>query len=205
MRSGEARREPGPPDRGRGRIIPARAATRHQDMGGRIQTPGEALKIHHRYLLARRSAGRQRHGLATSLHGAQAQAWPTLRPTARFTVERLLQRWRQDGLPDYAQFDNDSIFQGTHRFADSLGRVIRLCLAPEVTPVFAPPREPGFQNAIEGFNALWQAKVWLRHHFSGIEHLQRLSRAYINAYRTKTACRAEVLLTTKNRGYLPET
>lgn len=137
---------------------------------------------------------------ATSLHGALAQAWPTPQPTARFTVERLLQRWRQDGLPDYAQFDNDSIFQGTHRFADSLGRVIRLCLALEITPVFAPPREPGFQNAIEGFNALWQAKVWLRHHFSGIEHLQRLSRAYINAYRTKTACRADAA---PNRRRLP--
>ena len=128
---------------------------------------------------------------ATSLHGALAQAWPTARPTARFTVERLLERWHQDGLPEFAQFDNDSIFQGTHRFADSIGRVIRLCLALGVTPVFAPPREPGFQNAIEGFNALWQAKVWRRHQFTGIEHLRRLSRAYIDAYREKTASRAD--------------
>lgn len=128
---------------------------------------------------------------ATSLHGALADAWPMTQPTARHTLDRLLQRWRQEGLPGYAQFDNDTVFQGTHRFADSLGRVIRLCLALGVTPVFAPPREPGFQNAIEGFNALWQAKVWRRHQVAALEHLEHLSAAYIAAYRGKTASRAE--------------
>lgn len=128
---------------------------------------------------------------ATSLHGALADAWPMTTPTAQHTLERLLQRWQQDGLPHYAQFDNDTIFQGTHRFADSVGRVIRLCLALGVTAVFAPPREPGFQNAIEGFNALWQAKVWQRHHVANPAHLDRLSAAYIAAYRTKTASRAD--------------
>ncbi len=66
---------------------------------------------------------------ATSLHGALADAWAMTEPTAQHALERLLQRWRQDGLPGYAQFDNDTVFQGTHRFADSIGRVIRLCLA----------------------------------------------------------------------------
>jgi transposase-like protein len=128
---------------------------------------------------------------ATSLHGALANAWAMTEPTAQHTLERLLQRWRQDGLPGYAQFDNDTVFQGTHRFADSIGRVIRLCLALGVTPVFAPPREPGFQNAIEGFNALWQAKVWLRHRVANLDHLDHISAAYISAHRTKTASRAD--------------
>lgn len=128
---------------------------------------------------------------ATSLHGALSDAWPMTEPTAQHTLERLLQRWRQDGLPGYAQFDNDTVFQGTHRFADSVGRIIRLCLALGVTPVFAPPREPGFQNAIEGFNALWQAKVWRRHRVASIGHLERISAAYVAAYRTKTATRAD--------------
>ena len=111
---------------------------------------------------------------ATSLHGGLADAWPMLERTAQNTLLAVLQRWRQDGLPGYAQFDNATIFQGSHRASDSVGRVVRLCLALGITPVFAPPREPGFQNAIEGFNALWQAKAWRRNHVSDIEHLQRV-------------------------------
>ena len=128
---------------------------------------------------------------ATSLHGALADAWPMLEPTAQNTLLALLQRWRQDGLPEYAQFDNATIFQGSHRASDSVGRVVRLCLALGITPVFAPPREPGFQNAIEGFNALWQAKAWRRHHVADIDHLQQVSAAYIAAYRNKSACRID--------------
>ena len=96
------------------------------------------------------------------------------RPRAAITLHALLERWRRDGLPTYAQFDNDTIFQGGHRFADSVGRVSRLCLALGVIPVFAPPREPGFQNAIEGFNGLWQSKVWQRHRFPDVATLGRL-------------------------------
>jgi hypothetical protein len=100
---------------------------------------------------------------ATSLHGALADAWVVEHPSAKATLEALTDRWRREGLPTYAQFDNDTIFQGAHQFTDTVGRVSRLCLALQVIPVFAPPREHGFQNAIEGFNALWQSKVWQRH------------------------------------------
>jgi hypothetical protein len=129
---------------------------------------------------------------ATSLHGALADAWPMERPSARATLQVLLERWRREGLPTYAQFDNDTIFQGEHRFADSVGRISRLCLALQVIPVFAPPREPGFQNAIEGFNGLWQNKVWQRHHCDDIASLAAVSARYITAYRAKTATRRDL-------------
>ena len=127
----------------------------------------------------------------TSLHGALCAAWIMPRPSAKATVEALLERWRAYGLPGYAQFDNDTIFQGAHQFADTVGRVSRLCLALGVVPVFAPPREPGFQNAIEGFNALWQTKVWQRHHFPDLAALERASARYIEAHHAKTAIRRE--------------
>jgi hypothetical protein len=129
---------------------------------------------------------------ATSLHGALADAWPMERPSAHATLQVLLERWRREGLPTYAQFDNDTIFQGQHRFADSVGRISRLCLALQVIPVFAPPREPGFQNAIEGFNGLWQNKVWQRHHCVDIANLASVSARYITAYRAKTATRRDL-------------
>ncbi len=57
--------------------------------------------------------------------------------------------------------------------------------------MFAPPREPGFQNAIEGFNALWQSKVWQRHRCPDVAALVAVSARYIAAYRAKTATRRE--------------
>jgi hypothetical protein len=127
----------------------------------------------------------------TSLHGALADAWIFEQPRATSTVDALLQRWGGDGLPDYAQFDNDTLFQGAHQFPHSVGRVSRLCLALGIVVVFAPPREPGFQNAIEGFNGLWQSKVWQRQRFPDLETLKATSARYIGAYRAKTARRRE--------------
>jgi hypothetical protein len=72
-----------------------------------------------------------------SLHGGLVVSWPTATAvTAVFTVESLTTHWREVGLPRYAQFDNAMIFQGTHRYPDALGQVIRLCLSLEVVPVW---------------------------------------------------------------------
>jgi len=126
-----------------------------------------------------------------SLHGALTDAWILDKLSAHGCMARLLGRWQRDGLPGYAQFDNDPVFQGTHRFADAVGRVSRLCLALGVIPVFVPPLEHGMQNLIESFNGLWQAKVWQRHHVASVAQLQACSDAYIAAHRARTAETAE--------------
>ncbi len=110
-----------------------------------------------------------------SLHGGLVGAWPTLRVTAKTVVDTLLAHWRAVGLPTYVQFDNDNIFQGPHQHRDVLGRVVRLCLGLGLIPVFAPPREPGLQAAIEAFNGRWQAKVWARFPYESVEALQAQS------------------------------
>lgn len=127
----------------------------------------------------------------TALLGGQVDAWPESKIATETALCRLSGRWQQLGLPDYAQFDNDAVFQGAHQFADTVGRVSRLCLALGVVPVFAPPREHGFQNAIEGFNALWQAKVWQRHHFKDFPQLLTTSAHYVSAHRVRSANRQE--------------
>ena len=126
-----------------------------------------------------------------SVHGALADAWVMPQRQTTSTIEALLTRWQACGLPNYAQFDNDNVFQGPHQHADAVGRVTRLCLALGVIPVFAPPREPGLQNAIEGFNGLWQSKVWQRHHCASVAVLRRVSATYIAAHRNKTAYRRD--------------
>lgn len=127
----------------------------------------------------------------TSLHGGWVDSWPLEQATAKLVLERVLNRWQREGLPAYAQFDNGTQFQGAHQFADAVGRVSRLCLALGVTPVFAPPREPGFQNAIEGFNGLWQAKVWQRRKFEDIAELEAASARYVTAHRARSSARRE--------------
>jgi transposase-like protein len=127
-----------------------------------------------------------------SLHGVLTDAWVLSQLSAKGAGACLLGRWGRDGLPAYAQFDNHTMFQGAHQFADTVGRVSRLCLALGVTPVFVPPLEHGMQNAIEGFNALWQAKVWQRHHVASIPELQACSDRYIAAHRARTQTTADM-------------
>lgn len=128
----------------------------------------------------------------TSLHGGQVDAWVQQHRSAKTTVNCLQKRWQRDSLPAYAQFDNDTVFQGAHQFADSIGRVSRLCLALHLIPVFVPPREPGFQNAIEGFNGLWQSKLWQRVPVRNARDLQRHSDRYVAAHRGRNARRREL-------------
>jgi len=127
-----------------------------------------------------------------SLHGGLVVSWPVPSPvTATMTVQSLVAHWREVGLPGYAQFDNDMIFQGTHRYPDALGRVIRLCLSLEVVPVFVPPRETGFQAMIESYNGWWQAKVWSRFQHANLEDVQGHSRKYVAALLKQRAARLE--------------
>ena len=129
---------------------------------------------------------------AKSLHGSLTDAWVLEGKSTKGTIPPLLERWRRDGVPTYAQFDNDNVFQGAHHFANAVGAVSRLCLQLNVTPVFVPPLEHGMQNTIESFNALWQTKLWQRCHVGSASELQLHSDRYIAAHRARTQALAEV-------------
>ncbi|MBI5378575.1 MAG: hypothetical protein HZA23_00270 [Nitrospirae bacterium] len=122
-----------------------------------------------------------------ALHGGLVGAWPTDGLTARLITEILVTHWQEVGLPAYAQFDNDTRFHGPHHYPDVISSVMRLCLSLEVIPVFVPPREMGFQAAIESFNGRWQAKVWTRFHHASLAALQARSALYVAASRARAA------------------
>jgi hypothetical protein len=127
-----------------------------------------------------------------SLCGGLVASWPRDRSiTAKFVVECLVEHWRQFGLPGYAQFDNDTIFQGPHAHPDTVGRVSRLCLGLGVVPVFVPPREPGFQAAIENYNGSWQVRVWARFEHADLDGLKDRSSRHVAALRRHRADRIE--------------
>ena len=122
---------------------------------------------------------------AISLYGSLAQSWPAKAWSTAGVLAVLPPHWQKCGLPCYVQFDNDTRFQGPHTAAGKLGRVVHLCLCLGVIPVFAPPRETGFQAKIESFNHLWQAKVWRRHHFLCATQVRRQSSRFITAHRLR--------------------
>jgi hypothetical protein len=116
-----------------------------------------------------------------ALHGGLPAAWPLVPASTDRILPCLMAHWQTHGLPTYAQFDNDTRFQGAHQHPDVFGRVSRLCLQLGITPVFVPPREFGLQNAVERFNELYQAKVWRRFHFSSLTALEAHTRRYLAA------------------------
>lgn len=126
-----------------------------------------------------------------ALWGSVCGAWISAALRARWLCERLETHWRAHGCPAYAQFDNDSRFQGTHTHPDVLGQVIRLCLSLGVTPVFAPAREHGPQNLNESFNHLWQQKVWHRFHHASALAFQARSDRFVAAYQRRRAARED--------------
>ena len=126
-----------------------------------------------------------------SLHGGLMAAWPTAGVSARLTVDALAEHWRSVGRPGYAQFDNDTRFIGGHAHPNSIGPVIRFCLAVDVVPVFAPPVEMGFQAAVEALNGRWQRQLWARFWNPTLAELQARSAAYVAASRARSAVRIE--------------
>jgi hypothetical protein len=119
-----------------------------------------------------------------SLHGHLVCSFPFQRMTAENTVFALSEHWQEFGIPSYAQFDNSTVFIGS-RHPDSIGQVIRFCLSLGVIPVFAPPRETGFQASIERYNGEWQKSVWNRFHFNNFQALVEQSENYVDAHREK--------------------
>jgi hypothetical protein len=119
-----------------------------------------------------------------SLWGKLAMAEATLGGWVIDTIIPVMrEHWAKWGAPIYLQMDNDTRFAGSSRALRRLGRFIRFCLAQGVIPVFAPPRETGFQAAVESFNGLWQAKVWQRFRHRDLPQLSHHSSDFLAAHR----------------------
>jgi len=129
---------------------------------------------------------------AISLWGSLSGAWPLPSGANSPRTRQLLEaHWRKWRLPRYAQFDNDAVFQGSHGHPAHLGRIVHFCLCLGVIPIFTPPREQGFQNKLESFNAYWQQKVWQRRPFRNHRELARSNDAFLRAHQAKHASRRE--------------
>jgi hypothetical protein len=103
--------------------------------------------------------------------------------TAAAACEHLLQAWQQLGVPDVAQFDNESAFSGgNHPWV--LGKVVRLCLYMGIEVLFIPLREADCNSPVETFNHLWAGRFWARHRFTRRRNVSRVRRTFLAWYRS---------------------
>jgi len=98
--------------------------------------------------------------------------------------QHLLKTWQILGIPDLAQFDNESAFSGG-RYAHKISQVVRLCLYFGIPVLFTPIDEASYNWPAETFNALWAKQFWNRHHFSRRRDVPRVQRSFLNWYRTE--------------------
>jgi transposase len=97
--------------------------------------------------------------------------------------QHLLETWKTLGIPDLAQFDNESAFSGG-RYARKISQVVRLCLYFGIPVLFTPLGEADYNWPAETFNALWAKQFWNRHHFSRRGDVARVQHAFLDWYRT---------------------
>jgi transposase len=97
--------------------------------------------------------------------------------------QHLLNTWKTLGIPDLAQFDNESAFSGG-RYAHKISQVVRLCLYFGIPVLFTPLDEADYNWPAETFNALWAKQFWKHHHFSRRCDVPRVQRSFLDWYRT---------------------
>jgi len=72
----------------------------------------------------------------------------------------LLSTWKTLGIPDLAQFDNESAFSGG-RYAHKISQVVRVCLYFGIAVLFTPLDEADYNWPVEIFNQLWAKQFWI--------------------------------------------
>jgi len=87
-------------------------------------------------------------------------------------IQALITTWRYIGVPDYQQFDNELSFLGSNRYPHSLGKVLKLCLAAGIQPIFIPTGEPWRNGMVEHFNRTFENSFYRVERFASFEHLK---------------------------------
>ncbi len=109
----------------------------------------------------------------------------------------LVETWRNLGIPEVSQMDNEMAASGGGRYQYSISQVIRLHLLLGIHMVFIPQGEPGRNASVESFNALWQDRVLQRHECPAIDSLRRTSKRFMQYYHYEKPHRG---LTNKEHG-----
>jgi hypothetical protein len=97
--------------------------------------------------------------------------------------QHLLQTWQTLGVPDLAQFDNESVFSGG-RHPHVLSQTVRLCLYVGAEVLFTPEGEADYNWEVEAFNNLWAHQFWAKHHFTHRYRIPPAQQAFLRWHYT---------------------
>lgn len=79
--------------------------------------------------------------------------------------------WKQFGIPDFLQMDNELPFRGSNRYPHSFGQLVRLALSLGVRPIFIPQAEPWRNGIIEKFNDTFDKKFFRTQVFKSFDDI----------------------------------
>ena len=110
-----------------------------------------------------------------------ALATPQPHKRAVAAREHLLKTWQTMGLPDLAQFDNESAFSGG-RQPHRLSPIVRLCLYVGSQVLFTPEYEADYNWQVETFNNFWAHQCWAKHRFTSRGRIPPVYRRFLAWY-----------------------
>lgn len=95
----------------------------------------------------------------------------------------ILHTWRELGLSEYLQMDNESCFNGGYKHPGVIGKVVRLALYVGVQPVFSPFYHPESNAFVERFHQDYSGFVWNKAHLENLAAVRQRSAGFFPNYR----------------------
>lgn len=97
----------------------------------------------------------------------------------------LLHIWRELGVAQYTQVDNEGCFSGGFTHSYVLGKVVRLALAVGTELVFSPVYHPQSNGYVERFHQDYDRHVWQDTYLTDLGDVQRQADRFFHNYRQR--------------------
>jgi transposase InsO family protein len=97
----------------------------------------------------------------------------------------LLHVWRELGVAQYTQVDNEGCFSDGFTHPYVLGKVLRLALAVGTELVFSPVYHPQSYCYVERFHQDYDRHVWQDTYLAGLEDVQCQADRFFHNYRRR--------------------
>lgn len=94
-----------------------------------------------------------------------------------------LHLWRDLGLSEYLQMDNESCFSGGYKHPGVIEKAVRLALYVGVQPVFSPFYHPESNAFVERFHQDYSTFVWEKEHLEDLTAVHQRSALFFSNYR----------------------
>lgn len=108
---------------------------------------------------------------------------PSMHKQSQDAARFLWQVWRELGIPDYTQLDNEACFSGGFTHPHVLGRVLRLGLWVGTQLVYSPFYHPESNGSVERFHQDYNRHVWDVCALPDLAAVQHYAPLFFSAYR----------------------